>query len=102
MTRFDAAMYAAILGIIMPPVVAFMEKPDWPKLKRMLPPALLSLLVGFGTAYFSGQLNTGDIISSIAVTFMAAVSAYHLFWKEKVQSLERKPTIDGEWSERKP
>lgn len=102
MKTLDAATFAAILGIVMPPLIAFIEKPDWSKFKRTLPTALLSLLVGFGTAYFSGQLNPGDIASSIAVTFMAAVTAYHLFWKKKVVQLERKPTIDGEWSESKP
>lgn len=82
--RFDAATWAAVVGIFMPPLVAFVQKPDWSKLVRMLPPALVSLIVGALTCYFAGQLTPGDIVSSIFVTFTTAVTTYHLWWKKTV------------------
>lgn len=67
----------------MPPLVAIIQQPRWSNTIRSLVMAISSIVIGAGTAFFENdQVFKGrSVVESILVVAVAAIAAYHGFWK---------------------
>lgn len=79
MTNQD--MYAAILGTVMPAIIAFVNQRRWPNWVRGLVALGLSIITGFLASYFRGNVFGGDWVRTALVVATAAVVSYHVWWK---------------------
>lgn len=71
---------AAIIGIVMPPVVSLLKRASWPTWAKVATAGLVSLAVGALSAWASGQVtfdaNPERIFTSAAAAFSAATIIY--------------------------
>lgn len=77
----NLVMWNLILGFVIPNLVAVLQQPRWSSSRRAVVTLLVCIVGGVGTAYFNGQFNLGDIVGSILVTAVAAITFYKNFWK---------------------
>jgi hypothetical protein len=77
----DAVMYAAILGAVMPMVIAFINQARWPSWVKAIMAAGLSLLAGFLATYFKGDMFGRNWAHTALVVVSAAIVSYHTWWK---------------------
>lgn len=77
----NLVMWNMIVGFLMPNVVALIQQPRFSTQARAAITALASVLGGLGTAYFTDQFTIGDVVGSILVTGVAAITFYKGFWK---------------------
>lgn len=78
----DAQLWALILGFLATPqAVAVINQPTWSRPARAAVMTAVSLLVGFGTAYFTGQFTGRSVLSCVLITAVAAVAAYKGLFK---------------------
>jgi hypothetical protein len=75
------AMWAAIVGFIMPPIMSIIQQPSWSQSVRSIIMFIVSIIVGFGTAWFKGDLNGVDITTSILIVMVTGIATYQGFWK---------------------
>ena len=80
--------YAGMIGVIMPPFVQMVIKHHWSRRQKSLMAILFSVLVGLGSAYFSGKFDVTDILSSISAVFAISQVVYDQFWKSYFQKKE--------------
>ena len=72
---------AAIVGALMPMLVATINQPRWPKWGRALAAVLVSAAVGTLTAATSGELTGRTLAETITVVIAATLATYHLWWR---------------------
>ncbi|WP_377271939.1 hypothetical protein [Peterkaempfera sp. SMS 1(5)a] len=77
----NAQMWALIVGAIAPLVIAVINQPTWSAPAKAAITAVASVLIGLGTAYFAGDFAGKDVVTSILTAFVAAITAYHGFFK---------------------
>ncbi len=77
----NLVMWSAIVGFLLPNIVAVVQQPKWSEPLRAGLTAVACLIAGFGTAYFNGQFSVGDVVGSVLVTGVSAISFYKGFWK---------------------
>jgi hypothetical protein len=84
----DLVMLSAVLGTVMPPLVAIVQQPRWSPVLRALVVVAFSLAVGAGTAAVEGRLTGQRWTTSALIVGGAAVSAYRLFWRAAAVRIE--------------
>lgn len=71
---------AAIVGALMPTVVAVINQSRWPRWGRSLAAVLLCAVAGTLTAAVSGEFAGRTLAESVSVVVAAALATYHLWW----------------------
>lgn len=72
---------SALVGALLPTVVAVVNQPRWPAWGRALATALVCVVAGFVAALSAGDLTGKTWLESAGVVFAAALVAYHAYWK---------------------
>lgn len=72
----NLAMWSLVVGFFLPPVVAIIQQPKWSQTVRALVTFVVAVVAGAGTAYFNGDLNGKDWVTSTLVVLVAAISVY--------------------------
>jgi len=78
--------WALVLGVLLPPVIAVVQRPSWSNRLRSVVTVLICTAVGGMTAWLSGDLSlpghsVEEILGAIAVVIVAAQTAHRNFWK---------------------
>lgn len=79
MTKMTAA--AAIVGIVLPPVVSFLKQAGFPKWANSLIAAIVCAGAGVITAYAMGQFTGYPVVIAIATVLTVAQVEYLGFWQ---------------------
>lgn len=74
-------MWSALVGALLPPLIAVVNQARWPSWGRAMAAVLSSLVAAGITCLFNGELSTADVTHSALVVMTATLAAYHAFWK---------------------
>lgn len=77
----DLVMWSAIVGFVLPPLVAFVNQATWPGWARALVALAACIGAGAGTAAFDGSLTGQRWATAVLVVLTAALGFYTTFWK---------------------
>lgn len=77
----NLVMWNLVIGFLLPTLISVLQQPRFSQTVRSLITAVVCVLGGLGTAYFNDQFNTGDVVGSILITMVAAITFYKGFWK---------------------
>jgi hypothetical protein len=77
----DLAMWSLIVGALLPPVVALVQRPTWLPWVRSVVTVGACIIAGGATAWFSGSLTGPFTITSILLILTSALATYKGFWK---------------------
>lgn len=77
----NLALWSAIVGFIMPNVLAVIQQPGWSSRTRSLLAFVAALGAAAGTIYFRGEFNTEDILTSVLAIVVTAQATYQGLWK---------------------
>lgn len=77
----NLTMWTLIVGFILPNVIAVVQRPSFSKRVRTVVTALFCAAGGAGTAYFNGEFNAKDIVTSMLIVGVATITFYQGFWK---------------------
>lgn len=76
-------MWSLLVGFLAPLVIAVIQQPKWKQSTRALVTAICSIVGGGLTAYFEGSFDDkSDVIGSILLVGVAAMTFYAKFWKQ--------------------
>lgn len=73
--------WSALVGSLMPSVVAVINQPSWPSWLRAVATAVVCIVAGVLTAASTGGLSGASLTQAIGVVFGAALATYHAWWK---------------------
>jgi hypothetical protein len=73
-------MWSALVGFLLPPVVAVANRPTWPSWARAGVTVAGCVLAALGTAWLNGTFDGGDLTRSALVVGFAAFGTYRAFW----------------------
>jgi hypothetical protein len=77
----DAASWALIVGVLLPPFVAVVQRPNWAPRWRTLVMLAVAVLDGLGTAYFADQWHGATPAALVALAVASISAAYHGLWQ---------------------
>ena len=81
----DAALSAAIIGVVTPLAVAVIQQSQWSKGARIAAAGLAAVIVGTLTAISSDQITeTTEWFQVIAIIYTASEIAYRTLWNKAV------------------
>lgn len=72
---------SALVGMVMPALVAVVNQPWWKPWQRALVPVVASLIAGAVTSAASGQFDGKGFPAAAAITFGSALATYKAWWK---------------------
>lgn len=76
------AMWGLIVGFLMPPIIAVLNRQNWPSATKAVCAFITCLVAAAGTAYLAGDLkNESDYVTAALTVFGAAMLTYHQWWK---------------------
>ena len=73
--------WSALVGALLPTVVALINQPRWPSWARAIMTALTCAAAGAVTAAAAGEFTGRTWLESAGVVFAAALATYHAWWK---------------------
>ncbi len=74
-------MWAAIVGFLLPPVLALIIQTGWSKQLQAVLAFAACAVAGAGTAYFQGDLTGKRFVEAGLVVLVTALATYQGFWK---------------------
>jgi hypothetical protein len=77
----NVARWALLVGFFLPMAAAAVIRQTWGSQAKGAAVFALSLVAAGGTAYFSGELDRGDIVSAALIILVMATVTYNNFWK---------------------
>lgn len=77
----NVARWASLVGVFLPLAVAAVTKAEWTSTTKGIATFVLSLAAAFGTSYFAGSIDRGDLVSSFLIVLVLATSTYTFYWK---------------------
>lgn len=77
----DLVMWSALVGVLLPPFVAIVNRSTWSRWVRGIVTAVVCVLVGAATAYFEGHLTGGRAVTAALIVGTAAIASYRTFWQ---------------------
>ncbi|MFI5880786.1 hypothetical protein [Streptomyces sp. NPDC051554] len=77
----DVQLWAAALGYVLPPVMAFVIQPRWSGPLKGLFMLLVAAGDGLGSAYFGHDFQGKPVVTSILIAAVTIGIAYHTLWK---------------------
>lgn len=75
------AQWSAILGFVLPALVAIVNRSDWKSWQKAVVALVASVAAGTVTALISGSFTGANWATSIGIVFGASQLAYHTWWK---------------------
>ncbi|MFF7142226.1 hypothetical protein ACFZB5_13390 [Streptomyces nodosus] len=93
----NAALWAAALGYVLPPVIAVVAQPRWTGAVKGLLMLVVATAVGLGTAYFNGDFSGKSAVTCVLTAAIAIGVAYHTVWKPSgiAPGIERATSTGG-------
>ncbi|MFC8676664.1 hypothetical protein ACFUEN_28765 [Streptomyces griseorubiginosus] len=92
----DAQLWAAVLGYLLPPLIAIPVQRHWAGPVKGIFMLLVAAGDGLGTAYFNGELSGRSVVTCTLTAALAIGVAYHTLWKPSGIA----PRIEGATSTR--
>jgi hypothetical protein len=77
----DLTMWSLLVGVLLPPLVAVVNREHWMAAVKGLVTVGSSIAAGGVTAYLGGALTGGTWLHAALVVAVAAVGSYHAWWK---------------------
>lgn len=77
----NLVMWSLIVGFLAPPVISVIQQPKWSDTARAVFTSIFAVVAGGATAYFNGEFRAGDIVGTILVIGVAAITFYRGFFK---------------------
>lgn len=77
----DAAMWALLVGALLPLFVSLVKQSDWPNYVKALVAFAVFVSVGFITAYLAGAFTGRTIVSCILIVAVTAYTMFQNFYK---------------------
>lgn len=77
----DSELWAAVLGYLLPPLVAIVVQPRWSKPVKGIFMLAVATGDGLGTSYFNDDFHGKSIVTCILTGALAIGIAYHTVWK---------------------
>lgn len=74
-------MWALVVGFFSPVVLSVIQQPTWPQWARALVTFVFSVVVGGATAWFQNEFNGKDIVTTVLIVLVAAISTYKGLWQ---------------------
>jgi hypothetical protein len=87
----NLAMWSLIVGFVSPIAISLLQQPTWSSQVRAVVAFLFSAVLAVPTAYFAGDLQGKDLVTSGLLIVVSAMSAYRNFWKPTGVS----PTVEA-------
>lgn len=84
----DAALYAVVLGVLVPWVVGVFNRVQWNASMKLLVAGSASALAALGDLYFTGQLSGHKLTTTILVVFLVATIFYKAVFRVPATQLE--------------
>ena len=81
--------YAGLIGVIAPIIDHWLLKSGTSRRVKSLIALFISAVIGFGSAYFSGQFNPETILKSIAAAFTVSQIVYDQFFKDLINKSKK-------------
>jgi len=81
---------AGLIGVIAPLIVRWITGANLSRRWKSIIAILVSAVIGFLSAYLSGQFNTGTILKSIAVAFSISQVFYDQVFKDLFKNKKEK------------
>ena len=76
----NLVMWAAVVGFVMPPLLAIVQQPGWTAQVRSIVMFVASIVAGAGTVYFMGQWDTTNLVTTILFVTVTAIATYKGLW----------------------
>lgn len=93
----DLEMWALLVGVAIPPLVAIIQQPRWPNWFRAVVSVAASVVAGFITTYLTleSALWEQGMIHAMLLVGVASWASYRNFWKPTTVApvIEAKTTI---------
>lgn len=78
----DLNMWAMIVGFLLPPIVAVIQRPTWTASARTVITALVCLVVAFVTVFLQGNVHSGrQLVTTALLVLVTSIATYRGFWK---------------------
>jgi hypothetical protein len=74
-------LWTGIIGFFLPLVISVVEQTRWSDALRSWAAFVICVVAAAGTAYFSGNLNTTDVIRASLIIVTIAMTTYRGIWK---------------------
>jgi ABC-type uncharacterized transport system permease subunit len=78
----DTQMWNLIVGVLLPPLIALVQRPTLPTWARSLIAVAASGVAGFVTVWIAGELTGRSVITGVLITLVAAVATYESIWRK--------------------
>ncbi len=76
-----AQMWALVIGMVLPPVVAFVQRDRFSSPVKVAIMLATAVVDGLGSAYFTGQFHGTTVVTAVLVAAVAIGTAYQSIWK---------------------
>ena len=76
----NLTMWSALVGALMPPVVAVVNRPTWRGWQKGAVTVAACAVAAAGTAYLNGTFSGADLTQSVLIVAGTTLGAYRLFW----------------------
>jgi FtsH-binding integral membrane protein len=77
----DAAMYALLVGFLLPPVLSIVIQTSWSEKLKAAVAFAACLVAGAGTAYFAEDLTLRSFASAALIVLTTGMATYRNFWR---------------------
>jgi small basic protein len=77
----NLTMWSLLVGFAAPLVISIAQRPSWTQGARVAIMVVSCVVIGGGTAYFNDQFNGKDVVSSVLIVLVTAISTYKGLWK---------------------
>jgi len=77
----NLAEWSALVGALMPALIAVVNQPHWPPWARAVMTVLSCIVAGGITAAVEGRFTGVGLVESVGVVLVAALAAYRWWWK---------------------
>jgi Na+/H+-translocating membrane pyrophosphatase len=99
-TPADVVTWATVVGIVLPYLLALFTQPKWSAGFKRICAVAASLLLGIGTALFSGQLDNVEptrtsVLAASAAVLVASQAMYAKFAKPTTDKIEVATALPG-------
>jgi hypothetical protein len=79
----DLQNWTLLIGALLPPLIAFIQRPGWSNRARAIVTVVVCVAVGFVGTYLEGDglQWDGDLVGACLRVLLAAQATYIAFWK---------------------
>jgi hypothetical protein len=74
-------MWSLLVGFFLPPFIAVIQQPSWPKWARAVATLVVCVAVGLVTVLLSGKLTGQSAVSGSLMVLVSSLVTYQHWWK---------------------